>query len=387
MSLEYSGAIIEAYPHGNDLLLFQRFSNRLYVLNATGRYVWEQFSRKRAAVDIAQGYAVYFTVPYGQALQDVNTCLEEWRHAELLVDSQEVQPLRKQPKPFPTKCAPVSLNNTRQFPYRETFLLAGQIMVVLFEEREMQQFFDDLFSHLVGRQRKDPDLLVKIWREGGDVHAEINGEMLHSAGSFDVTISWIVSAFVDTTYRQRNCLAVLHAGAVGFKDEGFVFAGASGSGKSTLLVALQEDGFIYLNDDVCPLAAETGVLIPVPMSQSIKKGSWDILSSRCCELSRQPVFAAKQTTIKYLPPRSGNLADWQKKWPVSTLIFPCYTPSVSSTLTPVSDIQALSLLINSGSLCGDSIPDLLNWITVKQCFRLEYSSLQDATRVIRESVV
>jgi len=268
----------------------------------------------------------------------------------------------------------------------DTFVLAGIILRVNSENSALQQIAGNIFSHLLVSENSAPDLSVDLWQESGMPCAKINGRMMRATESTDILLSWIVAEFVDKTYRDRDCLAALHAGAVGIDDQAVVLAGSSSCGKSTLIVALQQEGFTYLSDDVCPLEAGTGELIPVPMSQNIKKGSWQVMAQILPDFACQPVVTRKLTATRYVCPQTGSPADWDRPWQVSTLIFPSYQPGAATVLTPIPPVTALSLLINSGSLCGDSISDMIEWVAAKQRFILTYSSLPSACGILRQTI-
>lgn len=210
--------------------------------------------------------------------------------------------------------------------------------------------------------------------------------MMRATEGTDLLISWIIAEFVDKSCCDRSCLAVLHAGAVGRNGQAIVLAGSSGCGKSPPIAALQQDGHSFLSDDVCPLQAGSGELIPVPMSQNIKQGSWQTIAQILPDFSNQPTVTRKRTATRYVFPQTGGPVDWNRPWQVSTLIFPGYQPAAATCLTPVPPVTALSLLINSGCLLGDSIPDMIDWVATKQCFTLTYSSLSSAGSIIRQTI-
>ena len=182
----------------------------------------------------------------------------------------------------------------------------------------------------------------------------------------------------DQTYRNRDCLAVLHGGAVGHEDVAIILPGSKGSGKSTLITALQHDGFEYLCDDICPLEKSKGQLLPVPMSQRLKSGSWEVLESLLPSLKNLPVHNMLDCRVKFLPPATGGQVSWDRSWPVAGLIFPQYQKEAPPVMQSLKPLEALSLLVGSESLGSGCIRSLLTWLENTPAFVIKYSNLIEA---------
>lgn len=384
MSLKLQHETVETCPYGDDLLLYHLPTGSLYLLNNTGKFIWEELESGQDSTIIAERLARRYDVSPDKARQDVQATIYQWKEAGLFAEPKSIPPLQSQPYPFCTeRTNSHSPHNHLHFSLGDSFCLAGKTLQVYYREEQLQQFFRDIFPHLLTTDKTiQPDLSVKLWRENGSTCAVIGDRLMRTTGSIDLILSWIVAEFVDKTYRKRGCLAVLHSGAVGYAGRGIVVAGASGSGKSTLVAALQQAGFSYLSDDVCPLSLDTGEIIPVPISQSIKKGSWELLEKSIPSFKKQIAMIDRQKEIRYLPPQVGGMADWKKPWPVETIIFPEYHPQAPTELSPISPLKAILSLIHTGSLCGNSFRNFFNWVEAKQSYTLTYSSLEDATEVI-----
>jgi len=165
------------------------------------------------------------------------------------------------------------------------------------------------------------------------------------------------------------------------QGETVAILGQSGSGKSTLIAALQHDGFEYLCDDVCPLEKNEGQLLPVPLSQRLKSGSWGALESLYPSLEKLPIHNAPDSQIKFLPPATGGQASWDRSWPVAGLIFPQYQPELSPLVHRLKPLELLSLLANSESLGSGCERKLLTWLEAIPSIVIRYSDLAEARRL------
>lgn len=67
----------------------------------------------------------------------------------------------------------------------------------------------------------------------------------------DISV-FILGSALSAALEQRG-LCCLHASAIEYKEQAYLFMGQSGAGKSTISAALAQKGFNLLSDDVCPL--------------------------------------------------------------------------------------------------------------------------------------
>ncbi len=374
---------ITSHTVGDGLLLYEHRSCRFSVLNSAGRYLWEQLEAGAELPDLVRNFAEHFALPLAQARRDIDTSLSQWHEAGLFTPAEEIVVLPSHPPPFVTEEATTSRRDHEiDFPYSDTFVLAGITLQLNTATPQHRQIFLDILGHLSAEGKKNPELTVYLWREENDYCAELNDRIMRGDDVSSDLVPWILAEFIDKTCRDRDCLAVLHAGALGLGNRAIILAGESGTGKSTFVAGLQQAGFIYLCDDVCPLTP-SGELIPVPMSQNIKKGSWTILAESYPELAAGPTFSRKSTATKFVPPRTGSRADWERTWQVDTIVFPQYQGGAATNIAQIDPVSALSLLMNTGSLCGESVPDFIAWVLAKRCYSITYSSLASAAAALK----
>jgi hypothetical protein len=91
--------------------------------------------------------------------------------------------------------------------------------------------------------------------EGKEIRIDIE-----SGVDFREVKVYLFASVIGGLCHLRNTLPI-HASAVAFNDQSFLFAGNSGSGKSTLVAALQQEGFLALNDDLSPIMFEKDLAV------------------------------------------------------------------------------------------------------------------------------
>lgn len=381
-------SIIQSYPFGDDLVLFEPVSRRLYVLNYSGGYIWQLLQKYDDEHVIAAECAEHFSITPQQAHHELSSCLAHWGEVGLLTGGDDIQPFPQMPNPFSFEiCDTENVLRNRTFSYKKSFVLAGKKLVLSATSRKRLDHLSHPFQHLAQADpHRLPDIKVYVFEDMGQEIVIIGDKLMRTEVGADTSVDWLVAEFVDITYRQSDCLAVLHGGAIGRDQQAIIFAGASGSGKSTLIASLQATWGIYLSDDVCPLTAQDGMLVPVPMGQNIKEGSWQVVVRDFPELLRQTTVRRKKSSTKYLIPSTFDDETWLKPWPVGAIVFPAFQEGSSPTFSQIPPLNGLSTLMNSGSIYGDDISSLLKWIVNIPCYQITYPNLEAAHQILTEKI-
>ena len=368
---------IQEYPFDDHLVLYHGVSEKLVALNSTGQFIWQNYSKGLGAIDIANLLATKFSVSAERALYDVKSCLYNWQQNDFLGISKlfDVQPL--------PEIAENHANNISVLP--ETILwhssqcikLAGKTVKLQFGDSKLHENLSPIFKHL---QIADNSFFVqryRIWRKEEHYFIQLSSKSICSTDSLYEAVGWIFNDIVTKAFSRNDSIAVLHGGAVKYGDSAIILPGRKGSGKSTLIAALQYDGFEYLSDDVCPLENNKGQLVPVPMSQRLKSGSWEVLEPLCSSLKNLPVYYM-DSKVKFLTPVTGDHESWNMIWPVSGLIFPQFQSQAASMIHRIRPLEALRLLMSDESVGFGCIRSLLSWLENMPAFVIRYSDLTEA---------
>jgi len=76
-------ADLSAFPLDDELVIYDPMTGESFILNATGRLVWERCNGERTEADIAGEIAVIHGIPTERALADVSELLTSFREANL----------------------------------------------------------------------------------------------------------------------------------------------------------------------------------------------------------------------------------------------------------------------------------------------------------------
>lgn len=80
-----------------------------------------------------------------------------------------------------------------------------------------------------------------------------------------------------TIFHHVRSHLIFHAGAIAWHNQGIVLVGDSTHGKSTLVLALLQQGYQFLSDDIASLRRHDGMLCAFPRSLWIRSGTLDLL--------------------------------------------------------------------------------------------------------------
>ncbi len=374
---------IQEFHCDSHLILYHQVSNRLYALNKTGQLIWNFYKKGLAERKIADYLAEEFTISSELALKDVETYILAWQQAGIFdtVDKSNDCPPRQPIFCETVKCGYSLPEDAHWYSYH-FFKLAGRIIRGAFGDPQLETVLLSILNHLKVENDDSVHQSFRIWHEKGNFFVVIGNGTIHRTDSLHQAVGWIMFDLAEQAYRNLDSMSVLHGGAVGHGDSALILAGSKGSGKSTLIAALQHDGFEFLCDDICPLEKNQGLLVPVPMSLRLKTGSWAVLDHLYPSLKNLPVHSLPDCRVRYLSPTTGGPTSWNRSWPVTGLIFPAFNPETSADIHRLKPLEALKLLVESGSLGCGCARSLLDWLENTPSFAIRYSNLNEAKNYI-----
>lgn len=195
--------------------------------------------------------------------------LAAWRSAGALADEGQSAPLPPAPPP-PDRAAR----------FAQAYTFDGRAIRIEVDDPSLAAALHPLLAPLEASALGDPPAVSGVIRaveapDGGFV-VHLGGGRFRRAADPDLALGEIINALIDLMHPGARWLAIIHASAVVAAGGALVMTAPSGSGKSTLCAALTASGHRYMSDDVVPIAAD-GMAYPVPLAQSLKRGSWRVL--------------------------------------------------------------------------------------------------------------
>lgn len=367
---------IEQFTIDGQFALFQLCNNQIHILNSTAQFIWEQTLAGSSNVEIACELVKTFSITKPQALTDIHNCQVDWKQKGLL-SSQGVTTQRDCSHPLPaTIPSHTNWHNVRQIEIADTPL------ELAIGSAQLELLLAPILEHLTTRKSANSRHRICVWED--DNGAFVSGKQCHFCSSQDQIIESLIHEVIECSCRDRNFWAILHAGAVLYNDLSILLAGSGGSGKSTLITALQYHGYPYLSDDISPLEKETGMLVPFPMSQSLKTGSWAPLQDLYPLINQLPSYQRLEKQVRYLVPQHVKANSWQKHWPIGALIFPCFDPQSKPGFKQLSSLQALQHLLLSQSLYDLPVQYLVAWLEALPCYIMHYHDLKEGTDIFKQ---
>ena len=345
--------------------------NRLVLLNQTATAIWQGLIAGNNDSELILLLKKKYSICSEQAENDVANILNIWRKAGLFNNNINSGNIKRWHKDEPLAITPTSLTNPL---YSIKYQLNTYIFVIDYYNENLFKSVHNVLIHLkvnsgVFDQNSTPHDIFQIYFKNNCYFSE-KSKQIRKVDTLDELVETVQWTLIEKAYQNHDWLTVFHASALG-RDNGdaIAFVAERGSGKSTLNRYLQSHGFTYLSDDIVPINYDNE-LLPIPMSQRFKQGSWDILNLD--DYSHHKIYTRLEGQfVKYVPPLTGKGSDWSKSWPLKAIIYPKFDYNqYLHTLDKLGIVESMHLLCQSGSVFGgvidqsqlDSIVSMINCI-------------------------
>lgn len=374
---------VQTFPLGEDLVVWSEGGDRLFVLNATARLIWEEHHAGQPTTAITDRLARRFAVPPRQAQRDTRAVLARWRQAGLLGGTSTEAPQTQKEDETQERLPPLPPPVAEQ-----TYRLGGSTLRVRHAGAGLTQILQPLLRHLAVTPAMPATTVFDLAADptGAGYLLGQDGRVLARHLSRDDLIAHTLYHLLAHPCQSAPTLAVLHAAAVANGDSCLVMAAPGGSGKTTLTAALLAEGWDYLGDDMILLSRDDPPRAwPLPGPLCLKAGSWPVLQPYYPDLNAWPVLQRWDQPVRYLPPPRPTP---ERAWPIRSLVFPSYRPGRSATLEPLTASAALQALSAANAqwrrpLGAGDIGLLAGWLEHTPAYRLSYEKLSEAVAAVR----
>jgi hypothetical protein len=360
-----ASGIIDA-PVADGLLLGRRLGQQIFVLNHSGRLLWEALRQGCSEADLPAILVDAFGIEVDHARADVAKALAAWREAGLL-------------------CAPQSDSIL-------SGLLGGTPVRLSFTDGEVATRFWDVFAACLdqathGLEARHGFEATVCGATGRLVLTEA-GTAPVDAGSLDQAIEQVETALRTAVFRATTWDLALHAASVGLGESAVLLPGQTGCGKSTLAAALLLRGHSHLTDDLALLSSAAEVR-PLPLPVVLKAGSWPALPALARQLVHRPAHLRGGQKVRYWLPPSEQIA--RRSLPVRLIAQPHYRAGARLDVTPMDPLETIATLIAAPLRIGrplqpDGLAVLARWLEACPAFRLVYGDGEEAARWIENQL-
>lgn len=188
--------------------------------------------------------------------------------------------------------------------------------------------------------------------------------------------------------RHRGYL-LLHSAAVERGGRTLLLPAWPGHGKTTLCAALAHRGWRLLSDEFGVVKPGTTDFLPVPRLMPLKNESIDVIRLFVPEAIIGPAIkGTRKGTVAHVRPPTDSILRARQPAPAGWLVFPRWVPGAGLMITPIRRAEAFMQLATNAfnyELLGEPAFDTVRrLVDTTDCYRLVYSDLQEAVRVLTE---
>jgi hypothetical protein len=361
---------------GDGWVLCQPDLDRLMVLNATGKTVWDLLGGGFGRQEIASAFARHFGLPAETALSNIG---------EVIGGLQEAGFLARSPGEAGTALsAPANGLAIQTGPnvHCGTFQFGDHHVQVHSSLPDIGRSYFSRFRHRASDEAADADVLEFSGGPCG-YRLTFQGAVAAEADSLAELVGRAHGLFLSWEHPKTEFLAYFHAAAVSRGGHSVLLPGVSGTGKSTLTGYLAGHGFAYLGDDLVAMARADWSLRPLPTCLSLKSGSWPILTALYPQLPDLPTLQCHGCDVRYVEPGQARYAGSAP----SVIMFPAYAKRGNTHLNALAPLQTMTRLLETNTdlhrpATEATLAEFLQFAEQTPSYELVYKDLPSAKAVI-----
>ena len=355
--------------------------DRLAVLNATGKSVWELLSEGYAQEEIASAFARHFAISHDQAMRDVGQVIADLAPA----GSAEHQPGGGIAAPVATVTTDAPATDPDKLLDCGTFRFGDSRVSVRSSVAELDADYFTRFKHRATIERLGADQL-EISGRHSCYRLSFRGDVTAGMQTLSDLLAGLNDLLLNLEHPDTCFCAYFHAAAVSRGGKSVLLPGTSGVGKSTLTAYLVGHGYSYLGDDLIAMAELDASLRPMPTCLSLKSGSWPILEQLYPMLPLLPTVNQHGRIVRYLEPMQIYPTMAAAVAP-TVIVFSAYRADEPTWLSACSPLQTMTRLIGMHVDLAKPVSEarLAKFIGVMEqtpAYELTYADLQSAMTAI-----
>lgn len=190
------------------------------------------------------------------------------------------------------------------------------------------------------------------------------------------------------SHPDRRWLALLHAAAVRTSTSTIILAGTSGAGKTSLAASLLAHGARQLADDLVAIDAVRRDVWPVPLSTSVKPGSWQAIHGAWETLAEGEAVILPGTDTRFVRLKPAYRANAPSPLPMA-VIFPVYEAGAETVVVRLTPLELLAGLGHTGTIFPDedeTLEAFLHWADHTPAYVLNYGDADQAVAAAIDTV-
>lgn len=188
---------------------------------------------------------------------------------------------------------------------------------------------------------------------------------------------------------RSQCFLMLHAAVLERNDKALILPAMPGDGKTTLCAGLSQRGWRTFSDEFGLIRPHTTKMIAVPRPMALKNQSIDVIGEFAPHAHIGPATPnTRKGTVAHLKPSMESINRQDETAIAKMIVFPRWVANSDLKLQSVSKTESFMLLAKNSfnyELLGETaFQTVRELIDGADCYRLEYSDLEEATARLKE---
>lgn len=368
-------------------ILFDGVTQRLYLLNRLGGFIWCCLAEGMSVDGVAAELVRRSSTDLETAQASVRSAIEKWRTLGLVGEPPEsVDDAGDASAPGGRRDP---LSSPRELPLDAPVRICrvlGNDFAVQFSDAALEaDALPMLRAHLVDSSIGVAATLRVTRGDGGAIALSHGAETLQVLRDPRTLAPAVFASLMKLALVYSHGYPALHAAAIRAKRGAVLFPGVSGCGKSTLMTGLLAAGHEVLSDDTVVFERDTMRFRPLTPYICVKEGSWETLAPRFPAFLQRPTFRrADGAHVRYVEaPGYVARAERDPGCEVRAIVHSRYQPGSTVRLTRIAGFMALKELLPSIDPIGrrftsDDIDRFIGWLANVECYTFVYPSLDAA---------
>lgn len=374
-------------------LVFIESTQKLFGLNTFATFLWCCLDEGLDVPDAVKEACQTFAISLEQAQSYIEKALRDWRQMGLL--NPHINGIRSDAGPEIerlTGVGPMPPLPQVCWQAHSTLRLLDSKIELFMQDAEFEALIHPIVGHLYFQPGLGGELTqgtIHVCRLKGNIGIYRDGRPVACFADKSALGPSVKSIMLQMAIDHSSSQFYFHAGVLSNGEQLVMLPGAAGSGKSTLTAGLMHAGLCYYSDEVALFSPDSAAVRPFPIALCSKSTAWPTLEVLFSDFGTLPDYVRLDgKRVRYQPPKV-DLSDpqYDKALPVRSLVFPRYSPDVSTQLIPISRVDALQRLMEECLAVRKplAIPDvegLAQWIGSVDCYELPNNSLHSSVSSI-----
>jgi hypothetical protein len=369
-------------------ILFDTATQKLYLLNRLGGFIWCCLAERMAPSEVAAELVRRSSTDPETAKASVRSAIAKWQAMGLMSDARlDAEPAQRAAEAMRSEPGKLE-GRPAESRIRVCRVMDADFAILFWDAALETAVLPMVQAHLVDVSAGVTATLEVARGEGGSIALRHGAETMQVLNDPGTVAPAVFASLMKLALIYSRRYPALHAGAVRTEAGAILFPGASGAGKSTLMAGLLGAGYDVLADDTVVFDRESMRFRPLTPYLCVKEGSWETLLPRFPELMSRPDYhRVDRAHVRYLL-APGFSRGHNEGEDVRALVFPRYDARATTRLTRIAGFMALKELLPSIDPIGhkftaDDIDQLIGWMAHRACYTFTYPSLDEALEALR----